>query len=208
MDALVRAIQQASEASMSDMYICLPGEIVSYNPTTNRATVLPSLSKRTADAESLAPPQIVNVPVVWPSADVGGQLASFTMPLKPGDGVLLHFCQRSMDEWIDQNRDAPSDPRSFDITDAIAVPGLNNRVVPGDPEDVVLRFGSAALRIKPDGTITLGNAAGALTLEASGELTLAFSNVTSLSDIRAANVSVATHRHVETNTVTEPPING
>ena len=134
-DTLLTAMQGMVEAALAEVNTAVPGVIVSYDPGSNRAVVRAALPKRLADDTVLAAPQIVSVPVVWPSADVGGRQAALTFPLKAGDGVLLHFSQRSLETWLSGGSGAPDDPRMFDLTDAIATPGLNAGGVAGDGSD-------------------------------------------------------------------------
>lgn len=201
MDDLIDALQRMLDQRLSEVNTSAPGRIVSING--NRAVVRPDMSKLLADGTPLPPPNIVSVPIVWPGAS-GGE-ASMTMPLKPGDGVVLLFSQRSLEDWLNGNAEAPSDPRMFDITDAIAIPGLSASASAPDPNDVVIRHGAGVIRMTPDGSISIGNGAGSLTISAGGDLTLNFPNVTSASDIRAAGISLQTHTHPENDSTTGPP---
>ncbi len=218
--ALIAAMQGMAEDAISNVNTAVPGVVVSYDAGSNRATVRASLPKRLADGQALPAPNIVSVPVVFPAADVGGTQAALTLPLKPGDGVLLHFSQRSLEGWLSGSGDAPDDPRMFDLSDAIAVPGLNAGGVAGDASDVVLRHGNASLRMKPDGTILLANGACAITMTPAGVIAMDaalvqinapieagnaaggaglarfFGGVTAAGDVVAENrVSLASHTH-------------
>src|SRR5690625_3501467 len=96
----------------------LPGVIVSWNGVA--AVVRPAVDMQLANGDVLSPPQIVSVPVCWPVADGGrGQV---TVPLKPGDDVVLHFSQRSIENWLSGSSQAPDDPRQFDLTDCFCTP--------------------------------------------------------------------------------------
>src|SRR5690349_17684852 len=97
-DALVQAIQIASETALSQVNTVMPGKVVSVSSDGSRVVVQPSMPKGLASGETLDPPQIVQVPVVWPRAQAGK--AGMTMPLRPGDPVMLHFSQRSLDGWL------------------------------------------------------------------------------------------------------------
>ena len=180
---LVEALQWGMEVALSDLNTAMPGRLVSYDPATNRATVRPALPKRLASGEELAAPAVMEVPVAWTAG--GG--ASLTFPLKPGDGVLLLFAQRSLEGWLSGNDAAPDDPRRFALSDAVALPGLRARGLSGDPEAVVLAWDGGTLRLEPGGTARL--AAPRLIVEGDVEVT---------GDVTAGSVSLRQHVHLNT----------
>lgn len=149
-DELVGTLQTMVETALSGVNTSMPGVVVTYDKNTRRAAVRPSLPKQLADGRSLPAPEIVEVPVIWTTA--GG--ATITMPIRPGDGVLLHFSQRSTDGWLAGDNSAPDDPRMFDLTDAFATPGLS-ATGSSDPDNLVIEFGGASIKITPDGEIIL-----------------------------------------------------
>lgn len=169
-DDLTEAIQQMIETSLANVNTSLPGKIVSYNAATNRAVVKPDLPKAIAVGESLESPQIIEVPVVWGSSN-GGK-SSLTMPLQPGDGVLLHFQQRSIENWLDGKMIMPDDPRQHDLSDCIAVPGCAPGGIVAHDQNVVLKFNNTSLTITPDDTIIIGNGNGGITIDKNGNMTI------------------------------------
>jgi hypothetical protein len=179
-DRLVSSLQTMVETSLSGVNTSMPGVVVSYNAGTGRAAVRPSLPKQLADGRSLPAPEIVEVPVIWPTA--GG--ATMTMPIRPGDPVLLHFAQRSTEGWLSGDNSAPDDPRMHDLTDAFASPGLTASRN-ADPENFVLSFEGASITFKPGGIISIK--ATAIEIDAP--------NTTSTGDIKAQLISLLTHRH-------------
>lgn len=151
---LVNAMLSTVRNEISGIHTAAPGEIVSYDPGTNQASVKPAIKKKVPDGRMLDFPVIVGVPVVWPTA-AGGQ-ASLTLPLKAGDGVLLVFSERSIDDWIVGGES--EDLRQYDLTDAIAIPGCNNSAPAAGmahPEDACLAFGGTSLRITPGGDVVV-----------------------------------------------------
>ncbi|APH59904.1 Phage-related protein [Granulibacter bethesdensis] len=161
----------------------MPGTIVSYNPATRRAVVQLSLSKTSPEGIVLKAPRVVSVPVVFPT---GGGVA-ITWPLHPGDGVMLHFCQRSLENWLDHGDDVVDDFRQSNISDAIAVPGLNHGAAtePAHAENMVIAFGSASMEMTPAGGMVL-NLPGGLTIKG---------KVTGDQDAVFNNISTSTHTH-------------
>lgn len=142
-------MKELIQAALAEVNVCLPGVIVAYDGKT--ATVRPAVPKQLANGQTLAAPQIVQVPVCWPIAD-GGR-AMVTVPLKPGDPVKLNFSQRSLENWLSGSDQAPDDPRQFDLTDAFATPVMRPGPV-ADTENVSVQYNDAWMKISPGGIIT------------------------------------------------------
>jgi Phage protein Gp138 N-terminal domain len=207
----LQALQTMIESALSEVNTQLPAKVISYDPKTNRAVVKPSVPKRMADDESSEPPQIVEVPIVWTAS--GGGISTLTMPIKPGDGVMLSFQQRSLEGWLSGKNDMPDDPRQFDLSDCVAIPGCQASGITADPTDVVLRFDKAEFRMKPDGTIVMGNDKGNVTIDGSGNLTLHVQTIKI--ETPARNFTLETHGHPQggdshgdSEQPTGPPISG
>ncbi len=178
-------ILEVVQGELREMNTSAPGVIVSYDGVTNRAVVRASLPKRLADNSDLPAPQIVSVPVIWPEA--GG--AIITMPIRPGDGVLLNFSQRGLDNWLSGTEGTSDDPRAFDMTDAIATPGLRAMPTgPVDTDNMVISFGGVTLKLTPGGK---------LLIEAPGGIEIVAPTTKSTGDILATEtISLTTHVHV------------
>lgn len=148
-------IRQAINYELRGVNSCIPASIVSYDYTKQQATVQPLLKARykngTTQGDIQSLPKITNVPVIFPK----GGTFHMHWPLSVGDSVLLVFSQRSLDNWlVDGNEEAPQDPRMFDFSDAIAIPGL----IPFSPaspaednENFVIQMGSAKMKLDPSG---------------------------------------------------------
>jgi len=145
-------IRQAFNSMASQMHTCLPGEIVSYDYTKQKANVKILLRKQLKDSEVFTYPELTNVPVIFP------RTSEFSMhwPLNSGDNVALFFSERSLDDWLNAGGTVtPLDPRKFDLSDAIAIPGLYpfSETSPAeDNENFIINFGSAKFKMAPDGT--------------------------------------------------------
>ncbi len=141
-----------------NLYTALPAEVkeVSNVGSDQTVDVKPLVRKIYRDGVVLETPMILDVPVVFPSA--GGGILSF--PIQKGDTVLLVFCMRSLDEWLNGTGEevTPRTLRQFNITDAIAIPGLYNKANSMDinPNDVELKFKTAKLKFQADDKIALG----------------------------------------------------
>jgi hypothetical protein len=195
-DALVDALQQLIESTRSDINTSVPGTIVSYDPATNRAIVRPSLPRKLANGVELDAPNIVEVPMVFPTSGVSGKQAAITLPVAPGDGVLLSFQQRSIEGWLGGKNTAPDDPRQFDLSDCVATLGLNSSGVIGNATDLVIRMDKAIITIKPDNSITLSNEGCGITLGSDGTITLRGESI--IVDTPARTFPVEVHTHKDT----------
>jgi phage baseplate assembly protein gpV len=142
----------------SELHVCVPGRVERYDHTQQRADVVPLLRSRYADGQVTEPQVITSVPVVFPRS--GG--ASLTMPVNKGDGVMLHFTDASIDEWLGSGGVVtPDDRRRHDLSDCIAVPGLYSfaDTTPQDNNtDVRLQYDSSEVRLKPGGNLEITTA--------------------------------------------------
>lgn len=117
----------------------IPATVVSYDSARQTVTAKPTVSGRYKDPASgaLLPfplPTVANVPVAFPSATG----FAITWPLAPGDTVFLVLADRSLDEWKSTGaaETVPLDTRRFDLTDAVAIPGLRPFTRPIPPTGV------------------------------------------------------------------------
>lgn len=162
MTTLSELLRAAGESIRADIHTAMPGRVESYDHTQQRASVKPLIKKAYRDGVEQSLPVIDRVPVVFPRA--GG--ASLTFPVKPGDGVLLVFAERSMEQWLGRGGEqAPGDPRKHDLTDAIAIPGLNafsEGSASTTNDDVELTYNGFRLVVNQDGRFAVGNSADEL----------------------------------------------
>jgi len=136
------------------------GEVVDY--ANGLATIRPLATKRFPDGDTLAFPLLYNVPMRWPSFN-GGK-CGIKGPIRAGDRVLIVFAQ--------QATDGTDDERSFDISDAYAVPCGN--IIAGQSsnnDDMVMWFGSAYIKLTADGKMEINAPGGTKTIAPSNELT-------------------------------------
>lgn len=120
-DNLSNVLEQAIRNRLAELQTAAPGQVVSYDYKTQKASVQPTINRKYKDGQVSPYPVINNVPVIFPRS--GG--ASMTFPVKPGDTVLLVFAARSIDDWLQRGGKVDqSDTRMHSINDAIAIPGL------------------------------------------------------------------------------------
>lgn len=186
MRKLSEVSEQATRRTLLGCWVSLPARIESYDHQTQRASVKPLLRRQ--DGESR--PVITGVPVMFPrSAD-----ASITFPIKPGDGVLLIFSDRSLDLWLARGGEVtPDDPRAHSYNDAIAIPGLypfTEQSPAENNDDLLVRRGAIRLRLKADGTVEI--VSGGVTI--ASDLTVQ-GTVTASGDVVGGGISLQNHTH-------------
>ena len=123
-------IAAAVEAGIARIHTTIPAVVVSYDSTTQKAAVRPSVRSRVhnpvtgvLEPSQTQPPVIPNVPVVWTSGQGRGK--AITHPLIPGDPVTVLFTERSIDELKATGNfdNTPQDARRFAYSDAVAFVG-------------------------------------------------------------------------------------
>lgn len=158
MTTITDAMRQAVLFQLYDVHTALPGQIIFYDHTTQKATIQPCLKKSYLDGTTQEMPILNNVPVIFPRA--GG--ASLTFPVVSGDTCLLLFIERSTDLWKSVGGVvAPNDPRKFDLSDAVAIMGLmpfTENSLSDNNEDVLLTYKGSNIRIKASGDIQIETA--------------------------------------------------
>lgn len=134
---LLAVLRTALAAGLGGVRVSIPAIVVSYSKATQTITAQVTIRSRYFDASrndgkgdfvTYLPPPIAGIPVAFPSG--GG--VSFTWPLLPGDPVVLLVADRSIAEWKNSgaNDNTPTEPRRFDLSDAIALPGTPSPAAP------------------------------------------------------------------------------
>jgi hypothetical protein len=139
---------------MQNVHTSIPGIVEKYDAATCKADISPAIRKRW-DGQQIDMPVITGVPVVWPRTSKG----AITFPLEKGDGVLLVFSERSIDNWVGKGGKADQTiPRMFDLSDAIAIPGLysfNQKIDSPNTSDLQIKFGQGKITISSSGAIEI-----------------------------------------------------
>lgn len=158
MTTMTDAMRQAIQFQLYDVHTALPGQIVSYDHSAQKASIQPCLKKSYLDGTTQEMPILNNVPVIFPKS--GG--ASLTFPVNGGDNCLLLFIERSTDLWKSVGGIvAPNDPRKFDLSDAVAIMGLmpfSENSLSENNEDVLLTYKNSSIRIKASGDVQIDTA--------------------------------------------------
>ena len=116
-----QALDSYFEQAMTGVHTSLPGEVVDYNETSHRAKVKPSVSMLMGNGIQIELPELLEVPVLFPSA----KSFDLEFPLEKGDKVMLVFQEQDISSWKKGDKDPASETASrFSLDSAIAVPGL------------------------------------------------------------------------------------
>lgn len=107
---------------LNGVHTAFPAIVQAFDVATLRAEIQPCLSRKYFDQAAATPlPAITDVPVLFPSS---GNM-SIVYPLDVGSYVLAVCSERALDMWLTSGGIVdPADSRKFEITDAIAIPGL------------------------------------------------------------------------------------
>lgn len=142
-------LEAAIATHLENTHTAIPGVVVSGGG--GLVNVKPSLNRMLRDGTVEEMPVIPNVPVWFPRG--GG--ASITWPVGAGDGCLLIFAERSLDEWKGSGGSvSPDDPRRHGLSDAIAFVGLNPTA--GGSDAIELRMGGVTLAVSGGGVSITG----------------------------------------------------
>lgn len=157
---------------LSDIYVTMVAEVTNVSKMNEcRIDVQPVVNKKYIDGEIMAYPEILSVPVQFPSSST----SALTFPINQGDNVLIVFSQKGLDVFKSGATSAhdPIDMRSFDKRDAIAIPCVNpfsksindpvKRTLLHSVDDMVMTHNiglptECEVRMKPTGKIELTSA--------------------------------------------------
>ena len=177
------------DSRVSKIHTAMPGRVVSYDPSTNRASVQPNGDYKSEDGRNIQYPIIHNVPIQFPMGQ--GGTAGITFPINAGDGCLLVFSETQNDDFLGGNKGDSEDSRRHSLNDAIAIPGVYAGAAPSNvshPGDVCVFKGGTMLRIS-DGSVEITGA----TLTVSG-------------DVIGGGISLDNHTHMGAHSKTSPPL--
>lgn len=103
------------------MFVALPATVQSFDPETQTIEAKISINRIIID-EVFEFPILTDVPVMFPRSAAGG----LSFVLAEGDEVMLHFVQRSTNNWREKGPgNVPDRGVLFDINDAVAYPCVN-----------------------------------------------------------------------------------
>jgi hypothetical protein len=163
-------IEEASiQKTLGELHTCMPGEVVAVrsDAASKRqfVDVLPMLQRAVVDQDGEPLNEALPLLQMVPVAYVQGGGFFLSVPLRPGDAVLLLFAERSLDFWIEQARPGarspvvPGDLAMHSLQGAIALPcGPRPRAallegVSGSDMVIGLENGTILMRFTPAGEV-------------------------------------------------------
>lgn len=156
---LTDVIKSAVESRLTDLHVMLPGEFVSYDPLTGKASVKALIKRKFEDDKLVELPLMANVPVMLPRT----ALATIYIPIAAGDKCMIIFAERSLDAWKKfGGAQDPQDRRKHHLSDAVAIPGLYPfadapLITADDVSSIVVENDKTRIRLKPDGKVKILN---------------------------------------------------
>ena len=166
---LEQVIRGAIESRLTEIHTALPGEILTYDPSKQMASIQLTLQRKYVTGELVKVPVLNDVPVVHPRS--GASIVH--MPLKPGDHVLVIFSERSIDIWKTQGgHPDPKDARKHHYSDAVAIPGLypfNAPITIENPDALTIKNGQSRIEVKTD-SINLSHPNGEIDFNSGGTI--------------------------------------
>lgn len=154
---LSQIVRLGIQKELANLHTAMPGKIEAYDPGTRLARVKPLLRRKYEDEDQAVDlPVISNVPVLHPRTSS----AQVSLPLAAGDYVLLIFCERSIDRWLEIGGAVdPEDPAMHALTDAVAIPGLYPKGEPlalnGSRGSLEIGNGLSFIEIERDGAVNI-----------------------------------------------------
>lgn len=152
--SLSKAIQLGIDSALKELHTCLPAEVISFNAAEQTADLQISI-KRKLGGELVLLPVLKSVPIRYQRSST----FSITFPLEVGDHVMVIFCERSIDTWLEQGGiKEPSDIRKHDLSDAFALPMMYPKpdVIPdfnSDDLEIKTNSGNAKIIVKSSGEV-------------------------------------------------------
>lgn len=153
---------QQTQAERLDQWGEIEGEIKSFDPTTQTATIQP-LYKPRHNGKPVDMPELLEVPVRFQRGGNGGM----TFPVGAGDKVTLRPKMRSSEEYHTSGGGEASDARSFNLSDMEAHldggESLQDPIKGFDNANVHVRFdqdGNFGIRGSKDGKIKIEGSQG------------------------------------------------
>ena len=142
---------------MRGLHVCKVGKIQSFDSTKRTAEIQILFKLVLPDGSIKQFPKLVDCPVFTLQGDGG----SLTFPIAKDDQCLVLFSDRNLDAWfLNGDEAAPLDARCHDLSDGIALVGLNaltSTLATYEADAVALKYDGAAIRLKA-GKIAIENA--------------------------------------------------
>lgn len=160
-------LEQVKKDVLTSINCAQVGEIVSFDVDAQTAKVQLKIMRlfvdRTSTPAKYVPkvyPLLVDCPVFIPAGGDG----RLTFPIQPGDGCLVVFNDRDIDNWFETGTTLPpNSTRLHDLSDGFAIVGFRNKataITDFNADDAELRFAGGILKLNDK--VALDGAAASL----------------------------------------------
>ena len=173
-------------------------------------------------AKQVPQPDVFDVPFQIMSAKKGN--VAITMPISPGDLVMIAFSDRDFGDLLDYRDDQLQEIRTAGDGQSLAPQGdelythrynaifampcwyTEPTAIPVNTDDIVIKNHTTQINIDPSGNVTMAATKVKMTgnLEVDGDITAA--NVTASSEVTAGTVALSTHIHGGSATAATGPV--
>lgn len=167
----LRTVLNAHRDEVMALLRCaLPGVIESFDDSKQSATVSVCVKAivfnqaQTSNNQLQFTPSVVDYPALVdvPVYTMGGGDGVITFPVAKGDGCLVIFGDRSIDDWFTTGAvTPPSSARMHDLSDGFALVGFRPWTAPVtdyDMDGVALRYGATKFKAKAGGAQVVADA--------------------------------------------------
>lgn len=169
------AMQSLKKDIFRSLHCIKPGIIQSFDTARRTAKVQIAFKRILPDQTIQSYPVLVDCPVM--TLQGGGGAIQF--PITQGDACILLFADRNLDSWFTSGfESAPASVRCHDLSDGIAIVGLNSlaSVLPEGDENVNLRIPATKKLVITGGVAIEGLGNQLLALKADVDNVLTFLN--------------------------------
>ena len=161
-------IKEWIKKGAENIHVSMIGKIVSFNPSSNRASITPVGTYTAPNWQEIPYPTIHNVPLQFPCGN-GGK-SGCTFPIRPGDTCIIIFADHQIDNFLSGEKS--DDMRNHSMNDAYAIPTVFSNSVPtlkSHPNDVCL-FNGGSLVVLNGSTMKITLADGTVATFGGGDL--------------------------------------
>lgn len=197
-------VKEIAKAQDLQLHTSFPAKIKTYDPDTQKASIIPLYLKRLFlfgsgvpvltqenidDVSAIEDPIVIpGVPVHWPS--VNNRKTFIHLPLKAGDLGMAICCERSLDKWLSSLGTDPlanDDFRHHHLSDAWFVPGISTFRAPisgCSADNITIKNENITIEVTPDGKISFTNGTAEL-IEALSALVAVLKTASTLVNVGA-----------------------
>ena len=197
-------VKEIAKAQDLQLHTSFPAKIKTYDPDTQKASIIPLYLKRLFlfgsgvpvltqenidDVSAIEDPIVIpGVPVHWPS--VNNRKTFIHLPLKAGDLGMAICCERSLDKWLASLGTDPlanDDFRHHHLSDAWFVPGISTFRAPisgCSADNITIKNENITVEVTPDGKISFTNGTAEL-IEALSALVAVLKTASTLVNVGA-----------------------